>query len=132
MYEDYIAENTGRKEKTLGPETIVTIVDWMSHSVSSIKRGPESRPGCSTRSRGEWRFLPGSSNLHRIAAMHGFSTRAHGSAKIAALAALPGSCALDVPEETSVSARMSVTRMGISAQSLDEYLDGRPDYNART
>ncbi|KAG2061441.1 hypothetical protein BDR06DRAFT_992867 [Suillus hirtellus] len=63
--------------------------------------------------------------------MHGFSTRAHGSAKIAALAALPGSCALDVHEVSSVSARMSVTRMGISAQSLDEYLDGRPDYNAR-
>ncbi|KAG1800803.1 uncharacterized protein HD556DRAFT_1304805 [Suillus plorans] len=64
--------------------------------------------------------------------MHGFSTRAHSSAKIAALAALPGSCALDVHEETSVSARMNVTRMGMSAQSLDEYLDGRPDYNART
>ncbi|KAG1883193.1 hypothetical protein F4604DRAFT_1901976 [Suillus subluteus] len=63
--------------------------------------------------------------------MHGFGTRAHSNAKIAALVAPPGSCALDVREETSVSARMNVTRMGRSAQSLDEYLDGRPYCNAR-
>jgi hypothetical protein len=63
--------------------------------------------------------------------MHGFGTRAHSNAKIAALAASPGSCVLDVREETSVSARMNVTRMGRSAQSLDKYLDGRPYCNAR-
>lgn len=123
------------ESKTLALETTVAIADCMSHSVSSIKHGPWSRPGRPTRSRGEWRFylfLPGSSNLRRIAAMHGFGTRAHSNAKIAALVALPGSCALDVHEETSVSARMSVTRMGRSAQSLDEYLDGRPYCNART
>lgn len=64
--------------------------------------------------------------------MHGFSTRAHSSAKIATLAAPPGSCALDTYEETSVSARMNVTRMGISTQSLDVNLDGRPSYDAQT
>lgn len=74
------------------------------------------------RSRREWRFLPGSSNLHRIAAMHGFGTRAHSSAKIADLVALLGSCTLDVHEGTSESACMNVTRMGISTQSLDVIL----------
>ncbi|KAJ8581156.1 hypothetical protein M405DRAFT_847220 [Rhizopogon salebrosus TDB-379] len=54
---------------------------------------------------------------------------AHSSTKIATLAAPPGSCALDVREETSVSAHMNVTRMSKSTQSLDEHLEGHPEYN---
>lgn len=94
----------------------MTIADCMSHSASSRV---SSRVFDTIQGGVALLFLPGSSNLHRIAAMHGFGTRAHSNAKIAALVAPPGSCALDVREETSVSARMNVTRMGRSAQSLE-------------
>lgn len=100
------------------PETIVDCVAQCKFNQAGSIVSPR-RP---MRSREEWRFLPGSSNLHRIAAMHGFGTRAHSSAKIAALVALLGSCTLDVHEGTSESACMNVTRMGISTQSLDVIL----------
>jgi len=96
------------------------------------RRYLDGRPVYNSRSnafqtRGSGAFYRASTVSQRCTAL---VPSAHSSVKIATLGTPPGSCALDVHEETSVSARMNVTRMGRSTQSLDGYLDGRPVFDS--
>lgn len=118
---------------SLALEIIVQIVDCMSRRVGRSNHAGsrvQFRESDTIRRGGAFFFYQAprtSAVLQRCTAS---AACAHSSAKIAALGAPPSSCVHDAHEETSVSAHMNVTRMGISAQSLDEYLDGRPYYNA--